>query len=700
MPEHTFKLVPFLPAEFPQLKEKIKAGKIDYVILPPVMYVDLQMSVGASKLLTLLDKNRIGRFGSVIISNKKSNITTLSQIKKNHRIAAVAPLGTGGWLIGYDTLMAHHIDPLKNGNKVIFLGEQKRVVQSIIDSRADVGIIRTGLLEQWQREKKFDMQKLNILNKQNHAYFPYVCSSKLYPQWCFAKTINASDELSRKIVVELLGLPGDSNVAKSARYFQWTAPDIYKSVYDLIRRLGISNYANTKSQIIKELLEEHKEIIILLVIIALFLFLAREYHINRKLRREKKKKEALLEQINYQVYHDTLTHLLNRTHLEKITQTEDQFSLILLNINNLSYINMAYGFETGDKLLIRVAEILKGNFSAHSAYRLNSDEFALLFDEKIDLEAQIKEIQNYFHTNTIQIDTLVLHISFSYGAAYDRKKIISNSALALKQAKENGKDQFRIFDQERDKIDYAKRESFIASHNLLHKALQEDKIVPYFQGIRDNKTKTLTKFEVLARIEQDGKIISPYVFLETARLSGFISNITKAMIDKSFKIMANNNYIFSINITEDDLNRNYLCDYLNEKSLQYGIKPERVIIEILEGISTIGQKNNLQQLKLIKSEGYALAIDDFGAEYSNFERTLELNIDYLKIDAKYIKDIDVNQRSYNVTKSIVFFAKQSGIPCIAEFVHNASVQKVIEELDIEYSQGYYFSKPSKMPGEY
>ena len=81
---------------------------------------------------------------------------------------------------------------------------------------------------------------------------------------------------------------------------------------------------------------------------------------------------------------------------------------------------------------------------------------------------------------------------------------------------------------------------------------------------------------------------------------------------------------------------------------------------------------------------------------TNFERILNLDIDFLKIDAKYIKDIDSNPKSYEITKAIVFFAKNANIPCIAEFVHSESVQKVVEDLGIEYSQGYYFSEPNPL----
>ena len=185
--------------------------------------------------------------------------------------------------------------------------------------------------------------------------------------------------------------------------------------------------------------------------------------------------------------------------------------------------------------------------------------------------------------------------------------------------------------------------------------------------------------------------------MEPAKLSGVLFEITKIMIDKSFKEMSTNDYTFSINITEDDLSREYLKDYLEEKSLEYSIEPKRVILEILEGISSDGKASNIVQLSELKEQGYSLAIDDFGSEYSNFERVLDLDIDFLKIDAKYIKDIHTNKKSYEVTRAIVFFAKNAKIPCIAEFVHNEEVQAVIDELDINFSQGFYFSEPQMMP---
>lgn len=406
------------------------------------------------------------------------------------------------------------------------------------------------------------------------------------------------------------------------------------------------------------------------------------------------------EQIKYMAYHDSLTSLYNKTYLEKVHSEKKSATLILLNINNFSYINMAYGFEVGDKLLKSVAKILQNITATNYIFRLSSDEFALFYEDKISMQDKINSIQNHFYMNPVTIDDIVINVTFTYGASYSNGSLMQNAILALKQAKESGKNRSHIFNKNEDTIDKSAREAFINNSNLLRSALNEDRLVPFFQGIHNNQTGEILKFEVLARIKTDTATLSPFHFLEPARLTGMLPRITKIMIDKSFSIMGQQEYKdlrFTINITEDDLARSYLVDYLDEKSHQYDIDPNRVVLEILEGVSAMGKKNHIRQLNTLKREGYALAIDDFGVEYSNFERILDLDIDFLKIDAKYIKDIDQNSKSYEITKAIAYFAKNAKIPCIAEFVHSNSVQKIIEQIGIDFSQGYYFSEPHEMP---
>jgi len=407
---------------------------------------------------------------------------------------------------------------------------------------------------------------------------------------------------------------------------------------------------------------------------------------------------AAQQQVVDMAFFDSVTHLHNKVFLEQqILSNPKNHTLLLLNINNFSYINTAYGFDIGDKILKAIAKTLSENFSKHETFRLNSDEFGLLFESTIDIASQINSIQRYFYNTLIQVDDISLHIAFTYGAAKGNDKLLRNCSLALKQAKSLGKNRYHIFDEQVESTDILTRDRFIATNSLLHTALELDQVVPYFQGIYHNQSKKISKFEVLARIVKDDEVLSPYHFIHAAKLSGLLPEITRVMIDKSFNIMSNNDYSFSLNITEDDLSQNYLLAYLTEKSVQYSIKPQRIILEILEGVSATGKKNHIKQLIKLKAQGYLLAIDDFGTEYSNFERILELDIDYLKIDAKYIKNIDENEKSYEITRAITFFAQNVNIPCIAEFVHNESVQLVVNSLGIDYSQGYHFSEPSAEP---
>ncbi|PHS57782.1 MAG: diguanylate cyclase [Sulfurimonas sp.] len=405
------------------------------------------------------------------------------------------------------------------------------------------------------------------------------------------------------------------------------------------------------------------------------------------------KNKSINQQIKFMTFHDSLTNLYNKTYLEKILRKNKKNILLLVNINNFSYINTAYGFEIGDKLLKEVAIELKENFNAKTICRINADEFALIYNKEVDIVKIILDIQNYFYNLILNIENIILNISFNYGVACSKKDVLKNAALALKQSKENGKNHYYIFDKNSDAINSAQRQEFIASNNLLRDALNEDRVVPYFQAIHNNTTNTITKYEALVRILKDGEVISPYKFLKPAKLSGLLTKITKVMIDKCFKIMAPLKYDFSINITEDDLNRNYLSNYLSEAAIKYKIDVKRVTLEILEGVSSTGKKNHIKQLSEIKALGFNLAIDDFGAEYSNFERILDLDIDFIKIDSKYIKDIDTNKKSYEITRAIAFFAHNANIICIAEFVHSQSVQDIVNKLGINYSQGYFFAEP-------
>jgi diguanylate cyclase (GGDEF)-like protein len=399
-----------------------------------------------------------------------------------------------------------------------------------------------------------------------------------------------------------------------------------------------------------------------------------------------------LERIALQNF-DSVTHLYSKTYIETYLKEKGDYALVIADMNSFSYINEAYGFTFGNKVLKVVAEVLKNQFTQHISAQLDADKFILLYQNISDIEKEIETIQYYFSHNTIDAEGIKMYISFSYGVAKGEDNLLRTASAALKRSKARGRNACIILNANNEEGTFSGREAFIEANNIIHNALNSNQVIPYFQGIRNNITGKIVKFEALARVEHNNKVLSPYHFLEPAKLSGMLPRITKVMISKSFAAMQNNEYTFSLNITEDDLNYNYLFDYFTQECQKYNIAPSRVILEILEGVSSGSKDEHLAQLKALKSMGFKLAIDDFGAEYSNFERILDLDVDFLKIDAKYIKNIDTNLKSLEIVKAIVGFTKSIGIACIAEYVHSVTVHKIVESLGIEYSQGYLFSRP-------
>ena len=402
-------------------------------------------------------------------------------------------------------------------------------------------------------------------------------------------------------------------------------------------------------------------------------------------------KEQIKEKIKL-LYIDPTTGAYKKTKFDQDREKNLDTKTVLLNIKNFSKLNAFYGFDTGDQILkictTRIEKLLQ-----RKIYRLNGDEF--LFFSK-DPKNEIKKINNTFKKSPVKITQkdLSIQITFSFGVAPTKlDKLISKLSIAVHEAK---KHPFSYFMYYREK---SLDTNFIKFNALLYEAIYKEdgvKIVPFFQGVYDNEKKEIYKYEALARLKEGDHYYSPYFFIKVAQSSGFIHEITKIMIEKSFQYLATlpKNIEISINITEHDLATKQLKEILIECLEKYQIEAHRITLEILEGITSNGTKNNIKQLNQLKKLGFKLAIDDFGVEYSNFERLTEIDIDFIKIDGKYIKSIDKNPKSLQITKAICNFAQAMGIKVVAEFVENDKIQAIIEELGIEYSQGYHFSQPS------
>jgi len=403
-----------------------------------------------------------------------------------------------------------------------------------------------------------------------------------------------------------------------------------------------------------------------------------------------------IKELQTQYVKDPLTKLPNRFAVKEDSLSAKDQTLILINLNNFNLINYTFGRDLGDQVIIRIATKLK-NFSNDNfkLYRLSEEEFAFLSHTVCIEEAKqiVDNLRGYFEQNSIKIRSLELYILFSIAIEYGNKnEILKNASIAISRLKSEGKNNFCINEDTQEYNKQQKNNLFWMKQ--LNTCIKNNQLVPFFQPIIDIETNQVYKYETLARIILDNNdIVLPKHFIKAAYLAGLGTKITKTMIDKSLHRIQNSNKNLSFNITQEDLEENYLIKYLNKKTKTYKIDRSQITLEILETISVDSALKSLEQLKELKTLGYKISIDDFGAEMSNFSRLINLNVDYIKIDGSFIKDIDTNKSLQPIVETMKNFADKINAKVIAEFVHNESVFETIKEIGIHYAQGYYLSKP-------
>lgn len=227
----------------------------------------------------------------------------------------------------------------------------------------------------------------------------------------------------------------------------------------------------------------------------------------------------------------------------------------------------------------------------------------------------------------------------------------------------------------------------------LQNAIRNDRIIPYYQPIVDNFTGEYVKYESLVRlIDEDEKVISPFFFLEIAKRTKYYRTITQRVLEKSFECFKDTNYTFSVNLTIKDIMDEETQQTIFSLLEHYGIG-NRVVFEIVESEGIENYDRVIAFIKNVKECGCKIAIDDFGTGYSNFEYLLKLKADFIKIDGSLIKALDKDNDAKILVSTIVNFSKQLGMLTIAEFVSDEKIYKIVKEMGIDYSQGYYFGEP-------
>lgn len=418
-------------------------------------------------------------------------------------------------------------------------------------------------------------------------------------------------------------------------------------------------------------------------------------------------------ELTEKIYYDSLTKLPNRNLLMESFGYKSKYipvMLAIINIDDFKKINDYYGHKVGDMVILNVAnvinELIKTNLNAagYMLYKLPVDEFAVAANATIrskDFSDFINVILTTLVNNKISFESDSFFLNFTAGVSIGRAEsadflqeadgVLLQANMALRQAKDNKAQMVTYKD---DMILRKQLEDNILWTGKIKQALTNDKFVPYFQPIFSSVTGKIEKYECLIRmIDDDSKVISPYVFLDVAKKAKLYSKLTKVMVEKCFSIFSQNKYNFSINISILDIEDSETVEFIKSQIKHYNIG-KQLTLEILEseGFGDYAELNAF--LNEMKKLGCKIAIDDFGSGYSNFKHIIMMNIDYLKIDGSLIKNINDNEQNRAMVEMIIDFCKKSNIFTVAEFVADKQIYDTVKSLEVDYIQGFYLAEPA------
>ncbi|MEA1955921.1 MAG: EAL domain-containing protein [Campylobacterota bacterium] len=405
-----------------------------------------------------------------------------------------------------------------------------------------------------------------------------------------------------------------------------------------------------------------------------------------------------LDYIYKQAYYDELTGFSNRLSLIKELRSFLGKVLFLINIDDFTTINDFYGLAIGDKVLKQLANALK-NMTINSeaeVFKLPSDEFAIVMpiDYSVAcIEQKVKEIISAVEEEEFLLNGHNTHVTVTVSAAFikDSSTCFANADMSLKLAKKAGKD-YMIYSEDMKLSKQYKNNITMA--NTIKDAISSDNIIPYYQPIFCAKTGKVEKYESLVRLRNsEGKILSPFFFLDISQKIKLYSYITEIMIEKTFSFFGENGLNFSVNLAIVDILNEKTRKFIFDKISEYNIA-KQLTIEIIETQEIENEDSIHSFIDDVYTCGAKIAIDDFGSGFANFEHMTKIRSDYMKIDGSLIKNIDTDSDARMVIETIVIFAKKLRKKTVAEFVSSKEIYDIVKELDIDYIQGYYVGEPN------
>jgi diguanylate cyclase (GGDEF)-like protein/PAS domain S-box-containing protein len=421
------------------------------------------------------------------------------------------------------------------------------------------------------------------------------------------------------------------------------------------------------------------------------------------------------DRIVYLAEHDALTGLINRRRFQKELERsiayaqryQQQGAILLVDLDQFKYINDTYGHQYGDEYLLDVSRRLERVLRRTDILgRLGGDEFGVIIPKCTLDEVRTvgMALLGALAQENLEQGGKVVPVSASIGIALFPSQsavpsdLLAKADAAMYTAKRRGRGQVHVFSEEDDEL--WNMQAKIHWEERIRWALAEDRFHLFFQPVVDIRNGLITHYEVLLRMQgEDGEMIAPGAFIETAERFGLIRDIDRWVVRHAIKtqaetITAHRPVNLAINLSGRHFGNDSMLKFIQEAIETHGADPGSLMFEVTETEAVENLSKAREFIDDLRALGCRFALDDFGIGFSSFHYLRNLPVDYIKIDGSFVRNLHTDSDDRLFVKAIVDLATGLQIPCIAEFVENGHIIEVLADLGVDYGQGYHLARPA------
>ena len=416
---------------------------------------------------------------------------------------------------------------------------------------------------------------------------------------------------------------------------------------------------------------------------------------------------------------DSMTGLMNRSGFEAQLQEsmksldghDDPHQLIYFDVDNLSLVNDSFDRRAGDEVIVRFGQLIEECLPQNAvASRLTEDEFVILLTHSgtKDALALSNEIRSGSHVLHYLRGDKSLQVTVSAGIAELSKKTTEGNALTAARiacdfAKDHGRDRVEVHDHKNQSIIQRYDDMQLVSE--IQKSLDADQFALMAQPIiRLQARDTINRFEILLRMKDGkGNPVSTNAFLSAAERYQLMPQIDRWVVSATLARLApfadrlgEIGAMFAINLSGQSLGDPELLSFVEEEIEHSGLSASSLCFEVTESAAVSSRDRAQAFIDALRKRGCRFSLDDFGAGLSSFAYLKNFNVDVLKIDGGFIRDITENRISESMVAAITQVAKVMGLETVAEYVESQETRAVVEKLGVDFAQGHAVGKPAPL----